>query len=109
MPASRPQSKRTPTPTRGNEAQNHRGKQAHTRSTLKSDRTSNMSGNPTAQRDEHGSRHNADNIKSQQKKAGRQPGSNLAQRESAQDIQPNRGAKNKLPGRRTRNSGGPTS
>ena len=103
--SSRPQSQRSSNQTRGTDARSQRGQQARSRNTLKSDRDNTMSTKPVAQRDQYGSRHNADDIKGNQKRRGRTAGANLEQRESAQDLQPNRGGANKLPGRRRRNSG----
>lgn len=98
--SSRPQSQRSPQQKRGTDARSQRGKQARVRNTLKSDRDNTMSTKVVAQRDEHGSRHNNDDRKANQRRLGRTTGQNLSQRESAQDIQPDRGGANKLPGRR---------
>ena len=105
MPPIRSQSQRGSSQARGTDVRSQRGQQSRVRNTLKHDRDANMPANPAAQRDNFGSRHNADNVKSSQRARGRKKGPNLAQRESAQDTQPNRGAKNKQPGRRTRKSG----
>ncbi|HVT81648.1 MAG TPA: hypothetical protein VHM90_13455, partial [Phycisphaerae bacterium] len=59
-----------------------------------------------AQRDQFGSRHNDDDVKTAQRQHGRPRGrQDLGFRESAQDTQPTRGARNKIPGRRRRDSG----
>ena len=80
-----------------------RGKVAKNKDELKSDRDGTMSKNPAVQQDQFGSRHNVDEAKKQQRRGG-QPGGpqDLAFRESAQDTQPDRGLKNKLPGRRSK-------
>jgi hypothetical protein len=72
-----------------------------TRDHLKSDRDAMAGGNPAAQRDQYGSRHNADDVKAAQRQHGRPRGrQDLAFRESAQDVQPDRGRANKMPGGR---------
>jgi hypothetical protein len=108
--SSRPQSQRSPQQNRGTDTRSQRGQQARVRNTLKSDRDNTMMTKPVAQRDQYGSRHNEDDMKGNQKRRGRVSNpaeQNFAQRESAQDIQPDRGGRNKLPGRRRRKSGSP--
>ncbi len=100
-----PQSQRNSNQSRGTDARAMRGTTAKNKDNLKSDRKARAAANPVAQQDQFGSRHNADNIKAEQVKKGRRPGQNLAQRESGQDTQRNRGGANKLPGSRTRKSG----
>ncbi len=74
---------------------------------LKSDRTSMMAGNPAAQRDQFGTRHNKDAVgktqKSRRNTIAGEPRLDL--RESAQDTAPKRGQRNRQPGRRRRSSG----
>ena len=74
---------------------------AKNKDALKSDRQENMAGKPGAQKDQFGSHHNHDKLKTQQRVAGTPGGkSDLAFRESPQEIRPERGAKNRQPGRR---------
>jgi hypothetical protein len=82
-----------------------RGTTAKNKDNLKSDRKARAAANPVAQQDQFGSHHNEDNIKKEQRRKGRTSGQNLAQRESGQDTQRNRGGANKQPGSRTRKSG----
>jgi hypothetical protein len=106
--SSRPQSQRSGAQRRGADAQAMRGNQSRTRNTLKSDRDNTMSTKPVAQKDQYGSRHNEDDLKKHQKQRGRAAAGgkpNLEFRESGQDVQPDRGARNKQPGSRTRKSG----
>jgi hypothetical protein len=104
----RPQPQRSSVQNRGTDAQGQRGQQVRSRNTLKSDRDNTQSTKPAATRDRYGSRHNEDDIKKHQRQLGRPaPGQNLAFRESAQDTQPDRGARNKQPGGRRPKSGSP--
>lgn len=106
--STRPQSQRSSQQTRGTDTRSQRGQQSRTRNTLKSDRDNTQSTKPTAKRDQYGSRHNEDDIKIHQRQRGRPTGEqNTVARESAQDTQPDRGGKNKLPGSRRRKSGSP--
>src|SRR5437867_1645156 len=99
--STRPQSQRSGAQSRGTDVGAKRGGQGRSRNTLKSNKD-----NLIARRDRYGSRHNEDDIKAQERRLGRPAGRDLAFREAGQDTQVNRGAKNKLPGRRNRRSGG---
>jgi hypothetical protein len=103
---SQPQSQRNSNQSRGADARANRGNTAKNKDTLKSDRTSSMAANPAAQKDQFGSRHNADHVKKEQRRTGR-PGfkSDSAFRESAQDTRTGKGAKNRQPGRRSKSHG----
>jgi len=104
MKSIRPQ--RNSANSRGTDALATRGRTARNRDQLKSDRDAMAAGNPAARLDQFGSRHNADDVKAAQRQHGGPGGrSDLQFRESAQDTQPNRGERNKLPGRRRRKSG----
>jgi hypothetical protein len=104
--SSRPQSQRSSQQKRGTDARSQRGQQSRVRNTLKSDRDNTMSVKPAARRDQFGSRHHADDLKAHQRgKAAPGGKQDLSFRESAQDTQPDRGGRNKLPGGRGRKSG----
>jgi len=107
--STRPQSQRSGSQKRGTDARATRGQTARVRDQLKSDRTDMPSAKPAAVLDQFGSRHNEDNVVQHQRQRGRpaRGGQNLAFRESGQDIQPDRGERNKAAGRRTRKSGNP--
>ncbi|HVX86991.1 MAG TPA: hypothetical protein VH253_19560 [Phycisphaerae bacterium] len=102
------QSQRNSSRSRGADTRALRGATARNKDKLKHDHDARAAINPEAQQDQFGSRHNRDNIKAEQRRKGRPHGPNLAARESAQDIQPNRGKANKKgPARRGRKSSSP--
>ena len=68
---------------------------------LKSDHDARIGINPAARQDQYGSRHNRDEGKLAQRRAGKPSGKqDLSFRESAQDLRANGERKNKKPGRR---------
>ena len=68
--SSRPQSQRNSNQSRGTDARAMRGTVAKNKDQLKSRRVENMAGKPAAQLDQYGSRHNDDNLKKEQRRAG---------------------------------------
>jgi hypothetical protein len=106
MGMTRPQSQRDSNQSRGTDARGIRGTRAKNKDRLKSDRQENMAGKPGANKDQFGSRHNRDEITSQQKTFGKPRGKqDYGVRESPQQTRKVTGAKNREPGSRQPKSG----
>jgi hypothetical protein len=103
---TRPQSQRDSNQSRGIDARNTRGLRAKNKDRLKSDRQENMAGKPGANKDQYGSRHNRDEITSQQKVFGKPRGKqDYGFREGPQKTRKATGEKNREPGGRRPKSG----
>lgn len=93
---------------RSSDVQARRGKNARVRDQLKSDTDETVGTKPAAQQDQFGSRHNQDKVKRDQRRTEKPRGKqDVAFRESAQELPPKRGEKNREPGRRQEHSGRP--
>lgn len=80
------------TKSQGRAAKAPSGHTGHNKNELKHDHDARAAANPAAQKDQFGSRHNADSLKKEQRKTTKPAGkSDLAFRESAQDVEPVRG------------------
>jgi hypothetical protein len=106
MGMTRPQSQRDSNQSRGTDARAKRGLRAKNKDRLKSDRQENMAGKPGANKDQYGSRHNRDEVTSQQAVFGKPRGKqDYGFREGPQETRRVTGERNREPGRRRQKSG----